>query len=60
IKTWTPLGCDAVGSWGIARLRSRIEYICYAKGASGQNGLLFTVLYDKSWRAAGLDNVFGI
>lgn len=60
IKTWTPLGCDAVGSRGIARLRSRIEYICYAKGASGQNGLLFTVLYDKSWRAAGLDNVFGI
>jgi len=49
-----------VGSRGISRLRSRIEHICYAKGTAKQGSLLFTVLYDKNWRAAGLDNVFGI
>jgi CubicO group peptidase (beta-lactamase class C family) len=60
IDTWSPLGCDAVGRRGISRLRSRIEHICYAKGTGKPGSLLFTVLYDKEWRAAGLDNVFGI
>jgi CubicO group peptidase (beta-lactamase class C family) len=60
IQTWTPLGCDAVGKRGISRLRSRIEHICYAKGTATQGSLLFTVLYDREWRAAALDNVFGI
>jgi hypothetical protein len=60
IQTWTPLGCDAVGKRGISRLRSRIEHICYAKGTAKQGSLLFTVLYDRDWRAAALDNVFGI
>ncbi|HEX6433364.1 MAG TPA: serine hydrolase domain-containing protein [Gemmatimonadales bacterium] len=60
IQTWTPLGCDNVGSRGISRLRSRIEHICYAKGTAPQGTLLFTVLYDSGWLAAGLDNVFGI
>src|SRR5690242_15995901 len=60
IQTWTPLGCDAVGKRGISRLRSRIEHICYAKGTAQQGSLLFTVLYDRDWRAAALDNVFGI
>jgi len=60
IDTWAPLGCDAVGSRGITRLRSRIEHICYIKGTGKPGSLLFTVLYDKAWRAAGLDNVFGI
>lgn len=60
IDTWTHLGCDAVGKRGISRLRSRIEHICYTKGSAKAGSLLFTVLYDGSWRAAGLDNVFGI
>ena len=60
IDTWTPLGCDAVADRGITRLRSRIEHICYIKGTGKPGSLLFTVLYDKDWRAAGLDNVFGI
>jgi CubicO group peptidase (beta-lactamase class C family) len=60
IDTWTPLGCDSVGGRHISRLRSAIEYICYAKGTGKPGSLLFTVLYDKHWRAAGLDNVFGI
>jgi CubicO group peptidase (beta-lactamase class C family) len=60
IDTWTPLGCDALGSRHISRLRSSIEHICYAKGTGKPGSLLFTVLYDKNWRAAGLDNVFGI
>jgi len=60
IETWTPLGCDAVGSRGITRLRSRIEHICYAKGTGKPGSLLFTVLYDKHWHAAAVDNVFGI
>jgi CubicO group peptidase (beta-lactamase class C family) len=60
IQTWTALGCDAVGSRKISRLRSRIEHICYAKGTGKPGSLLFTVLYDKDWRAAALDNVFGI
>jgi CubicO group peptidase (beta-lactamase class C family) len=60
IDTWTPLGCDVVGARGISRLRSRIEHICYTKGTGKPGSLLFTVLYDKDWRAAGLDNVFGI
>jgi hypothetical protein len=60
IHTWTLLGCDNVRGRGISRLRSRIEYICYAKGTAKEGSLLFTVLYGSGWRAAGLDNVFGI
>jgi CubicO group peptidase (beta-lactamase class C family) len=60
IDTWTPLGCDAVGGRGITRLRSRIEHICYAKGTGKPGSLLFTVLYDRNWRAVAVDNVFGI
>jgi uncharacterized membrane protein YfhO len=60
IQTWTPLGCDAVGDRNITRLRSRIEHVCYAKGTAKQGSLLFTVPYDKNWRAAGLDNIFAI
>ena len=60
IHTWTPLGCDDVRNRGIVRLRSRIEHICYAKGTSKQGSLFFTVLYASGWRAAGVDNFFGI
>jgi CubicO group peptidase (beta-lactamase class C family) len=60
IKTWTPLGCESVRGRGIARLRSRIEHICYVKGTANGVSLLFTVLYASGWRAAGLDNFFGI
>jgi hypothetical protein len=60
IDTWTMLGCDNVRDRGISRLRSRIEHICYAKATAKQGSLLFTVLYASGWRAAGLDNVFGI
>ncbi len=60
IDTWTVLGCDQVRGRGIARFRSRIEYICYAKGTAKQGSLLFTVLYASDWRAAGLDNFFSI
>jgi hypothetical protein len=60
IHTWTPLGCDNVGDRGISRLRSAIEHICYAKGTGKQGSLLFTVPYTREWRAAGVDNVFGI
>jgi len=60
IHTWTMLGCESVHNRGISRLRSRIEHICYAKGTAKEGSLLFTVLYATGWRAAGLDNVFGI
>jgi CubicO group peptidase (beta-lactamase class C family) len=60
IHTWTPLGCDRVRGRGITRLRSRIEHICYAKGTGKPGSLLVTVLYGSDWRAAGLDNFFGI
>jgi CubicO group peptidase (beta-lactamase class C family) len=60
IHTWTMLGCESVRGRGISRLRSRIEHICYAKGTAGEGSLLFTVLYGSGWRAAALDNVFGI
>jgi hypothetical protein len=49
-----------VGKRKISRLRTRIEHICYAKGTAKQGSLLFTVPYGRDWRAAGLDNVFGI
>jgi CubicO group peptidase (beta-lactamase class C family) len=60
IDTWTPLGCDNVGDRGISRLRSTIEHICYAKGTGKPGSLLVTVPYARGWRAAGVDNVFGI
>jgi CubicO group peptidase (beta-lactamase class C family) len=60
IHTWTPLGCDNVRDRGISRLRSKIEHICYVKGTGKPGSLLFTVPYARGWRAAGLDNVFGI
>jgi CubicO group peptidase (beta-lactamase class C family) len=60
IETWSFLGCDMVRSRGITRLRSRIERICYAKGTGQGRSWLFTVPYDRGWRAVGLDNVFGI
>jgi hypothetical protein len=49
-----------VRSREITRLRSSIERICYAKGTGQGRSWLFTVPYDRAWRAAGLDNVFGI
>ena len=60
IDAWKPLGCDDVRQRGISRLGTRIEHICYAKGTAKQGSLLFTVPYGSDWRAAGLDNVFGI
>jgi CubicO group peptidase (beta-lactamase class C family) len=60
IQRWTPLGCDNVRGRNIARLRTRIEHICYTQGTAKEGSLLFTVLYGSGWRAAGLDNVFGI
>jgi D-alanyl-D-alanine carboxypeptidase len=60
IDKWTPLGCDDVDKRRITRLRSRIEYISYAKGTAKQGSLLFTVIYTSDWLVAGLDNVFGI
>jgi len=60
IETWTPLGCESVRGRGISRLRSRIEHVCYAKGTAKAGSLLFTVQYGSGWRAAGLDNFFGI
>lgn len=60
MHTWTPLGCDQVRDRGITRLRSRIEHICYAKGTAKAGSMLFTVLYGSGWRAAGLDNFYGI
>jgi CubicO group peptidase (beta-lactamase class C family) len=60
LHTWTSLGCDNVRDRNISRLRSRIEHICYVKGTAKEGSLLFTVLYGSGWRAAGLDNVFGI
>ena len=60
LDSWTFLGCDVVRSRRITRLRSRIERICYARGTAPQGSLLFTVPYDRAWRAVGLDNVFGI
>ncbi|MFL5403072.1 MAG: hypothetical protein ACJ8BF_09670, partial [Gemmatimonadales bacterium] len=55
IYSWTPLGCESVGTRGISRLRSRIEQICYAKGTAKEGRLLITVLYGSDWRAAGVD-----
>ena len=60
IDTWTFLGCDRVHDRGIIRLRSRIEHICYARGTAQHGSWLFTVPYGPGWRAAGVDNVFGI
>ena len=60
IHRWTPLGCESVRGRGITRLRSRIEHVCYARGTAKEGSLLFTVLYGSGWRAAGIDNVFGI
>ena len=59
IDTWTFLGCDRVQG-RITRLRYPIEHICYAKGTAQGRSWLFTVPYDSRWRAAGVDNVFGI
>jgi hypothetical protein len=60
IESWTFLGCDRVQDRKITRLKSRIERICYAKGTARGRSWLFTVPYGSGWRAAGLDNVFGI
>jgi CubicO group peptidase (beta-lactamase class C family) len=60
VETWTFLGCEGVRGRGIARLRSRIEHICYAKGTAGGGGALFTLLFGSDWRLAAVDNVFGI
>jgi CubicO group peptidase (beta-lactamase class C family) len=60
IQSWTSLGCDDVRTRGITRLRSRIDHICYAKGTASQGSLFVTVLYTGDWRAAGLDNFYGI
>jgi hypothetical protein len=60
IESWTMLGCESVRGRGISRLRSRIEHVCYAKVSAGKGSMLFTVLYGPGWRAAGLDNFYGI
>jgi CubicO group peptidase (beta-lactamase class C family) len=55
IHAWTFLGCDAVRKRWISRFGTRIERICYAKGAGLKANLLVTVLYGADWRATGLD-----
>jgi CubicO group peptidase (beta-lactamase class C family) len=58
IQTWTFLGCDSVRDRRISRLGTRIERICYAKGAATGGQFLFSVLYGPDWRAAGFDVYF--
>lgn len=60
MQTWTPLGCESVAGRGITRLRTQIEHVCYSKGTGAPGSMLFTVQYGSDWRAAGLDNAFGI
>ena len=55
VKAWTFLGCDDVRKRRISRFGTRIERICYAKGAGLKASLLVTVLYAADWRAAGID-----
>jgi CubicO group peptidase (beta-lactamase class C family) len=55
IHAWTFLGCDEVRKRWISRFGTRIERICYAKGAGLKASLLVTVLYGADWRATGLD-----
>jgi CubicO group peptidase (beta-lactamase class C family) len=55
IHAWTFLGCDDVRKRQISRFGTRIEQICYAKGAGLKAGLLVTVLYGADWQATGLD-----
>ncbi len=55
IHAWTFLGCDDVRKRRISRFGTRIEWICYAKGAGLKASLLVTVLYGADWRATGLD-----
>jgi CubicO group peptidase (beta-lactamase class C family) len=54
-RTWTSLGCDSAAGRRMARLGTRISWICYAKGLDPEPGLLVTVLYGADWRAAGID-----
>lgn len=54
-RTWTSLGCDGVEGRSIARLGTRIRWICYAKGLDPEPGLFVSVLYGADWRAAGVD-----
>jgi CubicO group peptidase (beta-lactamase class C family) len=58
IQTWTFLGCDTVRDRHISRFGTRIERICYAKGAVPSWQFLFSVLYGADWRAAGFDVYF--
>jgi len=58
IQTWTFLGCDGVRDRRISRLGTRIDRICYAKGAATGGQFLFAVLYGPDWRAAGFDVYF--
>jgi hypothetical protein len=55
VNRWEPLGCDAVGERGIARLGARIERICYARAEGPESRLLASVAYTADWRAAALD-----
>jgi CubicO group peptidase (beta-lactamase class C family) len=59
VHAWTFLGCDDVRKRGISRFGTRIERICYAKGAGSRASLLVTALYAASWRAGGLDPFYG-
>src|SRR5882724_11498252 len=46
ITQWTSLGCDTVANRRIIRLGAEIQQICYAKGATPQGNILFSILYD--------------
>jgi CubicO group peptidase (beta-lactamase class C family) len=55
MQDWRFLGCDAVSERRISRLGAKVHQICYARGSVPQGSLLFTILYDAEWRAAGID-----
>jgi CubicO group peptidase (beta-lactamase class C family) len=55
VRSWTPLGCDAVTERRIVRLGAEVERICYARGTGASAPLLVSVYYAAGGRAAYLD-----
>ena len=55
ISSWTELGCDDVRSRAINWLGSRIERVCYARGADQPLNAVVSIFYAANGRAAHLD-----
>jgi CubicO group peptidase (beta-lactamase class C family) len=54
LRTWTALGCDAVGQRAMVWLGAPVERACYTRGIGPADQVIVTAYYTRDWKVAHL------